>query len=311
MLTRVCSALVWLPLVFFIACQSTKMDSQDQYTLIDDMEHDDGARFSSPAGFPRLWYSSTQCDQGDKVIPPAYLGGANQWTFDTLETPYSTRQQSKHASRLRTNDSGLSSPAMGNPKSRDWGANMTIDFVTPPDSDGGTAADTDAGVGIAACPSPVIDGTQPVGVNLSDYSGLVFWAKASSLADGSGEQTIHVMVHDQNSDPRGQQCDAAPEAGAAPDTSDCYNAFSKAITLSESFQRYEVDFSELLRDPTWGYARTEALDLQKVYLIVFEARTPKCVADGKARCVDQDPLILKFDFSIDDLYLVKHPTNQP
>ena len=309
MLTRVCSALVWLPLVLPIACQSTKMDSQDQYTLIDDMENDAGARFNSPAGFPGLWYSSTPCDQRDKVTPPAYLGGENQWTFDTLETPYWTRQQSKHASRLRTNGDptnggGLISPAMDDSNSRDWGANMTIDLVTPPDSD--------AGAEPATCPPPVSTRPHPDGVALSSYSGLVFWAKASSLVDGSGEQTIYVMVHDVNSDPRGKRCnDPSFDYYATSDGKNCYNAYSKPLALSESFERYEVDFSELQRDPTWGAFRDTQLQLGQVYMIVFEVRSPKCVTDDKARCVGDAPQVLNFDFSIDDLYLVQHPPNQP
>src|SRR5512140_472797 len=107
---------------------------------------------------------------------------------------------------------------------------MTVDLVTPPDSDGGTEASADAGTENAGCPSPVNNRSHPDGVDLSSYSGLFFWAKASSLVDGStGEQTIHVMVHDVNSEPRGQRCYPAPEADAEPDTQNCYNAYSKTL----------------------------------------------------------------------------------
>ena len=305
MLTRVCSALVWLPLLLSIACQSTA--SQDQYTLIDDMEpRPSGAWFSSKAGFSGLWYSSTQCGQGDNVSPPAYLGGTNLWTFDSLEQPYVTLQLSSHAARLKTTKGGLVSSPMDGPNSRNWGANMGVDLVTPPDPDGGAEAGVDAGTGNAGCPSLVSNRPYPDGVDLSSYSGLVFWAKASSrVEDGSlGEQTIHVMVHDRNSEPRGGKCNDNAKGY------ECYNASSKTLTLSESFERYEVDFSKLERDPTWGNAATDSLDLEHVYMFVFEVRQPKCVVDGKARCAGDASQVLKFDFSIDDLYLVEHPTTR-
>ena len=308
MVKRIGSVLAWL-LLCLSGCQSAKDSGQDQYTLIDILEpRDTGARFDSKAGFGGLWYSSTPCDQGESVSPPAYLGGTNRWTFDSLKPSNWTFQRSDYAARLATTGDGLISPPTDDPNHKKWGANMTVDLVTLPDPDGGTEASADAGTGNARCPSPVSNRTPPTGVNLGDCSGLVFWAKASSLVDGSGERTIHVMVHDPNSDPRGQRCYDAPEAGAEPDTRDCYNAYSKTITLSESFERYEVDFSELQRDPTWGRFRDSPLQLEQVYLIVFEVRTPKCIADRNARCVGDAKQVLKFDFSIDDLYLVKHPT---
>ena len=305
MLTRLSSVLVWPLLCLSMACQSEGRSSQ--YILIDNMEpRDSGARFDSKAGFSGLWYSSTPCDQGENVTPPAYLGGTNRWTFDSLKPSNWTFQTSDHAARLATTGGGLISPPTDDPNHKNWGANMTIDLVTPPDADAGAEASVDAGSGIATCPSPVSNQPSPKGVDLSAYAGLVFWAKASSLADGSGEQTIHVMVHDPNSDTRGQRCYDTPEAGAEADLERCYNAYSKTIALSESFQRYEVDFSELQRDPTWGYATDDSLQLESVYLIVFEVRSPKCIADRNARCVGDASQSLKFDVSIDDLYLVKH-----
>jgi hypothetical protein len=311
MLTRIGSLSVSL-LLCLSSCQSEKRNGQDQYTLIDDMEHS-GAWFSSEAGFPGLWYSSAQCDQGNEVDPPAYLAPPNKWTFDSVEQAYVTLQPSSHAARLKTTNGGLISPPMDDPALKKWGANISVDLVTPSGSDGGlSSTDMDAGSEVVACPFPVSNLSTPPGVSLSSYSGLVFWAKASSLGDGSGEQTIHVMVHDENSEPRGHKCNNPDLSSIAKeDGSECYNTYSKTITVSESFERYEVDFSELQRDPTWGYAATDALDLEHVYMFVFEARQPKCVLDRNARCMGDASQVLKFDFSIDDLYLVMHPTNQP
>ena len=314
MLTRIGSLSVSL-LLCLSSCQSEKKIAQDRYTLIDNMEHP-GPWFVSEADFPGLWYSSTQCGQDNYVIPPAYLDGPNRWTFDAMEHPYVTLQPSSLAARLKTTNGGLVSPTMDDPNSKKWGANMSVDLVTPPDPDGGAvgalSTGVDAGSENAACPSPVGNLSIPEGVDLSSYSGLVFWAKASSLGDGSGEQTIHVMVHDENSEPRGHKCNNPDLSSIAKeDGSACYNTYSKTLTLSESFERYEVDFSELRRDPTWGYAATDALDLVHAYMFVFEVRQPKCILDRNARCIGYDPQILNFDFWIDDLYLVTHPPKQP
>jgi len=310
MLTRIGFVLVWL-LPCLASCQSEKTSSQDQYTLIDDMEpRDSGAWFLSEAGFRGLWYSSTPCDQGENVSPPAYLGGANRWTFDALKPSNWTFRRSDHAARLYTTGDGLIAPPTDDPNHKKWGAHISVDLVTPPDPDGGaegaSSIGMDAGSGNTACPSPVGNLPSPRGVDLSAFSGLVFWAKASSLGDSSGERTIHVMVHDVNSDPRGQKCNDPSNPDLA-DGAQCYNTYSKTLTLSESFERYQVDFSELQRDPTWGFAWNIPLQLSQVYLIVFEVRTPKCVTDPNARCVGDASQVLKFDFSIDDLYLVRHP----
>jgi hypothetical protein len=310
MLTRIGTVSAWL-LLCLSSCQSENKSGQDQYTLIDDMEpRDSGAWFLSVAGFRGLWYSSTPCDQGNDVFPPAYLGGIDMWTFDSLKSSNWTFQRSDHAARLYTTGDGLIAPPTDDPNHKKWGANISVDLVTPPDPDGGAEGTSsivmDAGSENTSCPSPVGNLPSPLGVDLSAYSGLVFWAKASSLGDGSGERTIHVMVHDPNSDPRGRKCNDPSN----PDLADgikCYNAYSKTLTLSESFERYDVDFSELQRDPTWGYATDIPLQLSQVYLIVFEVRNPKCVADRNARCVGDTSQVLKFDFWIDDLYLVKHP----
>jgi hypothetical protein len=172
---------------------------------------------------------------------------------------------------------------------RPWGANLNIDLKLQSDT---CSAKVDAAV------------QEDLPADLSAYSGLVFWAKADSLDGGVGEQTIHVMVHDWSSDVRANQCNLnGPNQDEAKD---CNNGFSLPLDLSNTFTKYEVEFSKLQQDPTWGYLPKEALDLTRVYEILFEVRTPKCVVDRNARCMAGDPQTLHFDFWIDDLYLVKH-----
>jgi hypothetical protein len=184
-----------------------------------------------------------------------------------------------------------------------WGANITVDLTTPKGvgggADGAPFDDLDGGSRDAEQEHPPIvsSGSAVSGADLSAYSGLVFWAKTS----GSGNQTIHVMIHDENSEPRGGKCDPSPTADY---TAKCYNAFSKSLDLTESFTRYEVPFSDLMRDSTWGNGRGLGLDLRNVYVIAFEVRNPKCVSDDNAVCAGSAPMYLNFDFWIDDLYLV-------
>ena len=177
---------------------------------------------------------------------------------------------------------------------RPWGANLNVNLML---QSGTCSAALDAGA------------AEWLPADLSAYSGLVFWAKADSLDAGLGEQTIHVMVHDWSSDDRANQCDVhGPNKNKEKD---CYNGFSLPLDLSNTFTRYEVNFSNLQQDPTWGFLSPKnALDPTRVYQILFEVRTPKCVVDRNARCMAGDPQTLQFDIWIDDLYLVKHPGKQ-
>jgi hypothetical protein len=285
--------------------------------------------------FRSLWSVSTQEVDGLKagdynLRPPPSFNDDNEWEFSPIDQPpYKTLSHvpSSRAARLHTTNVGLVStqddPSAGTQMVKIWGANITVDLTTPSAIDGGAngalfadggangALFADGGANGAPFagldggsmdaeqehPPTTMDGSAVLGADLSAYSGLVFWAKASS----PGNQTIHVMIHDEYSEPRGGKCDSSPSANPAEK---CFNAFSKSLDLTESFTRYDVPFSDLMRDSTWGKGSGLALDLTSVYVIAFEVRNPQCVSDPNARCAGSAPMYLNFDFWIDDLYLV-------
>jgi hypothetical protein len=236
------------------------------------------------------------------LSPPPYFEESDGWTFDQLVAPHDTFPgvTSYWAARLRTIGDGLlSTPAL-----RIWGANLNIDLVQPSaldgTVDGGTARTT------PFCPDATKDfpGTP---VDLSSYSGLVFWAKTNETQ----ERRIRIMVHDLNSDPRHGRCNDPSLPGYPASGDPCYNGFLTTRQLSDEFKQYEIDFSELRRDPTWGYQPGDTLDLTKIYLIVFQVSSLHCASEVGAKCVvgvdGENNAALNFDFWIDDLYLVKRP----
>jgi hypothetical protein len=298
MLPRTAFAFVLLAVFTAIACQSKDENGQDQYTLLDDMEpRDADTDFRWGNGCVGQWRTSVGGGESDRVwtrildeLSPSQQTLRGDWS--TRAAHLYTLQPLTAAETDLLADAGTTAfSADAGATGRPWGANMNVDLMKQSSI---CSVGLDAGA----------EG-EPLPADLSAYSGLVFWAKASNLDAGVGEQTIHLMVHDWRSDDRANQCNVN---GPNKDKDkDCYNGFSLPLNLSNTFTRYEVDFSDLLQDPTWGYLPEVAFDLTCVYQILFEVRTPKCVLDRNARCMEGDPQTLQFDFWIDDLYLVKHP----
>ena len=133
-------------------------------------------------------------------------------------------------------------------------------------------------------------------VDLSGYSGITFWA----MADPAGVQTILVSLHDRNTDPRAGICDATDPTSAA----NCFNEFSVSVTLTNTFTRYTIDFSDLQQNQTWGYRpNPDVPDLQHVFGLSFAVYLPVCAASSNTTCAGGPPAV-SFDFWIDDIYLV-------
>jgi hypothetical protein len=266
-------------------------------------------------GWRGLWFASTEesnYQHGILQPPPSFESeDCSGWTFDTLAAPHNALSQdalSTHAARLTTVAPGLllTPPSSqvgtmdwGNTQ-RAWGASMNIDLAQPEALDGGlNTASTGLDGGSSSETKELCPMANGGGLDLGAYRGIGFWAKASRAG-----LTIHVEINDANSDPRAYQCATDPSnAKAVKDN--CYNSFAKPISLSDSFERYEIAFSDLRRDPNWGSEATKSLDLGAVYLLSFEVRSPKCIANDQTRCVGSDPEYMSFDFWIDDLYLYK------
>jgi hypothetical protein len=302
--------LVLLPLIL-ASCQSQAEGTQHKVLLIDNMEHENASfRWGTNNAWRGVWYASTQEThyQEGSLWPAPILaknGNCDGWAFDWITEeplddglPHPAGGQAAH---LHTPNGGLllTPPGeqgmdWGDPN-RVWGANISVDLTQPGSLDAGRDVDSSSGLDGG---SPSDDERCPLGaalaqgVSLEPYTGLGFWARAA----GEGAQTIHVQLQDVESDLRGERC--VPSTTVA-----CYNGFAKPITLTESFKRYEVDFSELRRDPNWGNGNLMSLNKDKVYMLSFEVRSPKCIADDNGRCAGKENIYLRFDIWVDSVYL--------
>jgi len=291
--------LLWFLPIIPVACSSSAKNSQDTlwgYTKIDDMEGASNAIAWTPhpGGTPGFWYAETDCRYAYHISPPSYSSDPDGWTYAPLDTPYETFPGilSTHAARLRT----TTAPLVGI-----WGANMNVDLAQPLDWDGGPerprAADIDAGstTDTQPCRNVTSRSFPGIPVDLTPYSGLTFWGKASIL----GEHTIRVYLIDRNSDPRGGICNSDDPNNESA----CYSGFWTPVFLTDSFARYEIRFNELLRD-RWGYKPDpDVLDLANVYFLIFMVHAPNCAMSPDLVCAG-GPAAMDFDFWIDDLYFV-------
>jgi hypothetical protein len=277
--------IVFLPMMV-AGCESRGGDSQVLLTLIDNMERENQASFTwGNNACNGKWFSAAPIDQIPYIRPQP----RGDWYFDTPGARLSQYAAHLYSTQpLVASAPGVSGDA--GPSERLWGANISIDLTQAFPS---CYAQLDAGS---------MD-SRPA--DLRAFSGLVFWAKASP------SQTIHIMIHDQFSEPLGLSCN--PDYSENRKGYECYDGFSLPLDLTETYTRYEVDFSDLQQDPTWGFQppRNE-LDLATIYKIQFEVRNLKCITDRNARCAVDNSLdaglpTLAFDFWIDDLYLVNRP----
>jgi len=123
--------------------------------------------------------------------------------------------------------------------------------------------------------------TEAVPVDISKYSGIVFWGM-SSLGN-------RVKVHIANIDtsPSGGKCG---HTDAAVDQ--CWDSFSTYVTFTNTWQRFEVKFSDLYQEG-WGYAApSRTFDATTAYTIFFQVNGPQNAAAPP----------ISADFWVDDVY---------
>ena len=121
------------------------------------------------------------------------------------------------------------------------------------------------------------EGVGEVPMDLSNYRGLRFWARAGEL----NTATVRVGVHDVTSHPKGGVC--KPDSTATGEQ--CYDSFgSDLIQLGTGWTEYAIHFDRL-QQRNFGVP-ADALDTKQVYQLDFAAA--------------QDTI---FDFWIDDLWL--------
>jgi hypothetical protein len=222
---------------------------------------------------------------------PGYLGGS--WTPALLDSPYRTFSNviSQRAARLRTTA----------PLVNTWGATLAFDFAKKlPLEENRPDVPGDIG-DPASCTPPL--GVRPdswtpaLAVDLRAYRGVAFYARAVPEA---GTTAIFVKLHDRNTDRRGSECDATVGSDR-----ECYNAFGTRVVLTAEFRRYSVYFDDFEQEIGWGYRPVEAApDLEHVYSLVFQVRTPGGPCDPPGVCPGGLPE-LTFDVWIDDLAFIE------
>jgi hypothetical protein len=242
------------------------------------------SRAAAPQTQPGRWisYADQQCDD---LVPTPEWAPDGAWSYEPLlveahETFAGVT--SENAARLHT------IAALDNT----WGAGMGFMFSEPPADASTMLVTRPCTLGMAR------DLVYPAApVDLSGYSGIVFWAKAVQDLESA---TVLVQFQDANTDPRGGVCDPTPNS-----TNACYNGFGVVLTLTDSFERYVVDFSDLAQNPLWGYRpQPSVVDLEFVYGLVFQVDTPGGTCVPPIVCPGELPR-LTFDIWIDDLYFVE------
>jgi len=140
------------------------------------------------------------------------------------------------------------------------------------------AQDSSGGRTVDGGPSDV---ASRVSYDLSAHNGMVFWAMSSQ------RNRLKIMFNNVDTDVLGGKCGHGDAS-----TAQCWDSFSKYVTLTDSWQRYEVKFSELLQEG-WGYAAASVkLDPTSVYTIGFQVNGPMTTTAAP----------VEVDFWIDDVY---------
>lgn len=275
-----------------LACSEEKPPEMKppSYVLLDDLEGTTGRiawqpETTSPDAIPGRWisYADIQCNDLSPV-PEWAPDGSGMWHPTKYDEPLETMPGvfSESAARLVTNAPLLNT----------WGAGMGFEFYEPP-----------PGTETPLVTRPCSGGKRPdlaypaLPVDLRRYSALVFWGMAKPDA---GTTKVLVQFQDANTDPRGTICDPTPESIDA-----CYNGFGVRLDLTETFTRYEIDFSKLRQNPLWGHHPTDGkLDREQVYGLSFQVDTPGGACLPPDECLGGLPE-LSFDIWVDDLYFVK------
>jgi hypothetical protein len=214
------------------------------YVLIDDMEGttaqngpiklDLGGVGMSP-GYWGDWHSTAS---GQNTMSP------DPFTYSALTSPHTTLSgvTSTHAVHLAC----LTADLYGYCEAGIWFAQR--------DSDAGTAPSAGTADGDVALRVPN---------NLSAYHGIVFWGMSSA------SNQVKVMFNDSDTDVFGGKCG---QSDAAADQ--CWDAFSKYVTLTDTWQKFEIRFTDLYQEG-WGYAAPSGkFDATTVSMLAFQVNGP-------------------------------------
>jgi hypothetical protein len=117
--------------------------------------------------------------------------------------------------------------------------------------------------------------------DISAYSGIVFWGMSPE------SNTVKVQISNNDTVPSGGKCGQSDAS-----TAQCWDNFATYVTLSPTWQKFEVKFSNLQQDG-WGYAvPSGSFDATTAHGITFEISGPQSATTAPVTA----------DYWIDDIY---------
>ena len=294
------------------------------YTLIDDMETTTHGPIEyagiMPPETPAYWFNFGGTATGDVMMPPY-----QSFVFSAFDPPTTTYmgKTSEHAAHqvcalngqydvcgigmefaqvdeedagpdagcvVASPEAGVSTPSSSDASASDAAvADASIHDASASDASTSSADGGDAGSNAGL---PICKVTVPF--DISQYTGVAFWAKAGDLGD-AGSVSLKVIFPDPDTDPRGGVCNSSTAGAAGPtDTSQCYNSYAYSAPLYGDWQEIIVRFDQLALG-NFGYSTPNPFNEKQVYGINFQLQ-------------DSDPAgspTDNFDFWIDDLYFIK------
>ncbi|HEX7506740.1 MAG TPA: hypothetical protein VF550_08195 [Polyangia bacterium] len=237
-----------------------------QYVLLDDMESraapNGPIRFAVAGADPGFWGSwRSSGDPSNTMAPDPYAYALLPVSHQTMDGVIST-----HGAGLTCRVADL----YGYCEQGLWLAQGS--------------ATSDAGAGADPAAAGTSNMMNRIPVDLSAYQGLVFWAMSSKAA------RLKIMFESADTDALGGRCG---QTDASADQ--CGDAFYKQVSLSNTWKRYEIKFSELVQEG-WGHAAPSGrLDSRAVYLIGFQINGPQG---------NTDPPV-EISLWVDDIYFVQ------
>jgi hypothetical protein len=264
------------------------------YTLIDDMETTTHGPIElagiNPPLTPAYWYNFGATAMTDTATPPI-----NTFTFTAI-TPTTTLngKTSAHAAyqicglhaQYDVCGVGFEFAQVPDPDAGLPEAGATTGDASARDGSADAAADGgDAGPSIPRVTVPF---------DISQYKGIVFWAKTT--ASDAGALDLKVQFPDTDTDPRGGVCNSVAASASGPtDFSQCYNSYAVHEMITGDWTMYTVLLSDLAIDPTFGFQGPNPWDGKMVYGINWQAQKNS----------DVDAGVVTTEFWVDDVYFIQ------
>ena len=128
---------------------------------------------------------------------------------------------------------------------------------------------------------PVDGGETRVTYDISKYSGIVFWGMSPTA------NHVKVMIQNIDTDAQGGRCGTSDAS-----SEQCWDSFCTYLGFTDTWQRFEVKFSDLEQEG-WGHpAPGGVFDSTQAYSIYFQVNGPAKAGDPAVNA----------DFWIDDVY---------